>query len=391
MKHISRAAQLLEGQQMFQILAKARSLEKEGRKIHHFEIGDPDYKTPEHIVNACIDSLNQGNTHYSNSKGIDEFINASRKRISLSRGFIPENNQILVTAGANVQIFYSLACLVNPGEEVITIDPCFVSYRSIMKFLGIVPRFVRLKDTDDFELDPREVKKSVSKNTRAILINSPHNPTGAVLSEEKIREIYKIAEENDLYLISDEVYGRMVYKKPKNGKFFSPSSIDKCRERTVIIHSLSKSYAMTGWRIGAVTGPADVVERMNLLLETTSSCVSPFIQVAAARALEFEQTEITKMVESLENKRDTMVALINQVPNMHCNTPAGAFYIFANIKATGYDDIEFSNILLDKVGLATCPGTYFGDGGRGFIRFCFANSLNEIEDGISKLIDFYRL
>ena len=265
MKYLSEASKVLEGQKMFQILEEAQELEKKGANIIHLEIGDPDFVTPENVVEAAVKSLREGNTHYVASSGIDRLKEASINRSKLSRGFSPDKSQILVTAGANIQIYYALACLANPGDEIVTIDPCFVSYNSIIKFLGLKPKFVPLYEENEFRINPEDLRKYITDKTRLILINSPHNPTGAVLSEQDIRDIYQIAEENDIYLISDEVYGRMVFEDDKSKGFFSPSSIDYCKERSIIIHSLSKSYAMTGWRIGAVTGPSDVIQKMALL------------------------------------------------------------------------------------------------------------------------------
>ena len=312
MKYLSSASELLEGQKMFQILAKSKELEEQGKNIIHFEIGDPDFNTPKNVIDAAIKSLQAGNTHYTKSSGLDSLKEASIERSKNSRGFSPSKKQILVTAGANIQIFYSLACIANPGDEIVTIDPCFVSYKSIIKFLGLIPRFVSLHEENDFRINPTDLRKAITNKTRAILINSPHNPTGAVLTESDSRAIYDIAEEYDLYLISDEVYGRMVFNDVnQKNTFFSPSSIDHCKERSIIIHSLSKSYAMTGWRIGAVTGPENVIEKMTLLLETTSSCVSPFIQEAAEEALKCDQSEINLMMQKFRERRDLMVKLIN--------------------------------------------------------------------------------
>ena len=389
MKNISKAAKALEGQKMFQILAEAKDLEKQGKEIIHFEIGDPDFKTPSNIIEKCVESLRNGETHYTKSTGLDSYIDASIKRSKMSRGFSPSPKQILVTAGANIQIYYALACITDPGDEVITVDPCFVSYKSIMKFLGINAKFIQLEEKNNFKLNPNDLDRLITSITRAILINSPHNPTGAVMSEDEIREIYDIAEKNDVYLLSDEVYGRMVYENNTNVKFFSPSSIDHCKVRTIIIHSLSKSYAMTGWRIGAATGPEEVIEKMALLLETTSSCVSPFIQNAAAEALSSDQYEIDAMINSLRIRRDKMVDLINKINNVSCITPDGAFYIFANIKKTGLTDVEFVDEMLKNVGVALCPGSFFGKSGEGYVRFCFANSLENIEKGLRKIINYF--
>lgn len=386
MKYLSKASEVLEGQKMFQILAKAQELEKSGSEIIHFEIGDPDFDTPKNIIDAAIDSLNKGNTHYVKSSGKDNLKEASIKKTLNSRGFEPDKSQILITAGANVQIYYALACTTNPGDEVITVDPCFVSYKSIIKFLGLKPKFIPLHEKNEFRINPNDLEKLISGKTRAVLINSPHNPTGAVLSEENIRKIYEICKKEDVFLISDEVYGRMVYEDDENQeKFFSPSSIDFCKERSIIIHSLSKSYAMTGWRIGAVTGPKEVIKKMTLLLETTSSCVSPFIQDAAVEALNSNQVEIDEMIKEFKSRRDLMVSMLNEISGISCISPKGAFYVFANVSKTNFNDTEFCDFILDNAGVAACPGSYFGDSGKGYVRFCFANSEQNIKKGLLKL------
>lgn len=384
MKHLSEASKRLEGQKMFQILASARKMEREGRKIIHFEIGDPDFDTPSNIVEKCIEALGRGDTHYTSSSGTEEFKIAAAEITRKSRGFSPGHEQILVTQGGNIQIYYALACAVNPGEDVVTVDPCFVSYRSIMKYLGINTISVPLYEENRFQLDPVDLERAITPETRMILINSPHNPTGAVLGESEMRAIYEIAEKHDLYLVSDEVYGRMVYEDYETG-FASPSVYDQCKERTVIVHSFSKSYAMTGWRIGAMTAPAELVERMALLLETTTSCVSPFIQAAAVEAMRSSQSNVRDMILEYRKRRDLMVGLLNEVKGVSCVLPRGAFYAFANVKDTKMSDIEFCEAALREVGVAACPGSFFGRHGEGYVRFCFANSVENIKEGISRL------
>jgi len=384
MKHFSEASKVLEGQRMFQILNQARQMELSGRDIIHFEIGDPDFNTPSNIVEKCVDALRKGDTHYTNSSGTDAFKKAAAEITIKSRGFTPTHEQILVTQGGNIQIYYALACTVNPGEEVVTIDPCFVSYRSIMKFLGVVPIGVPLYEENQFQLDPADLERAITSKTRVILINSPHNPTGSILDESTMKAIYDIAVKYDLYLVSDEVYGRMVYENTDT-KFASPSIYDECKERTIMIHSFSKSYAMTGWRIGAMTGPSDLVARMALLLETTTSCVSPFIQAAAIEAMTANQSAISGMMMEYKKRRDLMVVMLNEVKGVSCIYPKGAFYVFANVKQSGMNDIEFSEYILREVGVAACPGSYFGKNGEGYVRFCFANSMENIKDGMNRL------
>jgi aspartate/methionine/tyrosine aminotransferase len=388
MKHFSEASKVLEGQRMFQILMQARQMEITGRDIVHFEIGDPDFDTPPNIVEKCVEALRNGDTHYTNSSGTDAFKKAAAEITNKSRGFSPSHDQILVTQGGNIQIYYAMACTVNPGEEVVTIDPCFVSYRSIMKFLGIVPVSVPLYEENQFQLNPRDLERAITPKTRMILINSPHNPTGAVLGESEMRAIYDIAEKYDLYLVSDEVYGRMVYEDADT-KFASPSVYDKSKERTIVIHSFSKSFAMTGWRIGAMTAPSDLVTKMALLLETTTSCVSPFIQAGAIEAMTASQTAISGMMAEYRKRRNLMIEMLNQVKGVSCLYPKGAFYAFANVKKSGMNDLEFAEYILREGGIATCPGSFFGDHGKGYVRFCYANSLDNIERGMKKLMALF--
>ncbi len=384
MRRLSNAAHRLAGQEMFQILARTRELERQGREIIHFEIGDPDFDTPRNIVEACCRSLREGDTHYCQSAGLPELREIAADVTARSRGFRPGLDQILVTPGANVQIYYLVACTVEPGEEVIITDPSFVSYRSIINFLGAKAVGVPLREENAFRLNPDDVERMITGRTRMIIINSPHNPTGAVMSEDEMRRIYEIAEKHDVYLVSDEVYARMIYRDEETS-FASPSKYDKCRERTVVVHSFSKSYAMTGWRIGGVTGPADLIERMGLLLETTTSCVAPFLQRAVIEALTGTQADIDEMVEELRVRRDLMVSGLNSLPGVTCTQPKGAFYAFPNVTATGLQSEEFTELMIEKAGVATCPGNYFGAHGEGFVRFCYATSRVNIREGIEKV------
>jgi aspartate aminotransferase len=383
MKNISEAADRIEGQKMFQVLAKAQELERQGKKIIHFEIGDPDFATPANIVDAACKALREGDTHYTNSSGLFDYKKVAAAVTERSRGFKPDLDQILVTAGGNIQIYYGVACVVNPGEEVIIPDPSFVSYNSIIKFVGAKPVTIPLYEANEFRLNPDDVENAITDKTRMIIINSPSNPTGAVMSEEEIRRIYEIAEKHDVYLMSDEVYTRMIYKD-SDTKFSSPSKYDRCKERTIIVHAFSKSYAMTGWRLGAVTGPAEIISKMGLLLETTSSCVSPFIQRAGIEALTGSQEPINRMVDEFRKRRDVMVEELNKIPEIKCLKPKGAFYVFPNIRGTGLTSQQFADLMLEEAGVALCPGNYFGENGEGYVRLCYANSILNIKAGIQK-------
>jgi len=382
MKKLSELSNRIDGQPMFKLLDKVKKLENEGKKIIHFEIGDPDFATPENISNAGIDAIKNGFTHYVSSYGLTEFRQKICETTEISRGFKPNLDQVLVTPGANIAIFYAISCIVNPGEEIIVPDPGFPSYYSTIKMCNTKAVHVPLLESNKFRMNPKDIENSITEKTRMIIINSPQNPTGSVMTEEEIRMTYEIAKKHDLYLYSDEIYARMVYK---DSVFNSPSVYDKCQERTIISNGFSKAFAMTGWRLGAVIGPSNVVEKMKLLLETTSSCVPPFIQKAGIEAIEGEQTSQKIMYSEYEKRRNMIVDGINSIPGLNCIIPGGAFYVFVNIKKTGMTSESFCDYILEDSGVAILPGTSFGEFGEGFIRICYATSQNEIKNALERI------
>ena len=389
MRELSDLSNRTDGQPMFKLLDKVKKLEVEGKKIIHFEIGDPDFRTPENISNAGIKAIKNGFTHYVSSSGLTEFRQKICETTEVSRGFKPNIDQVLVTPGANIAIFYAISCIVNPGEEVIVPDPGFPTYYSTIKMCNTKAVHVPLLESNKFRMNPKDIENSITEKTRMIIINSPQNPTGSVMTKEEIRMTYEIAEKHDLYLYSDEIYARMVYK---DSVFNSPSVYDKCQERTIISNGFSKAFAMTGWRLGAVIGPSNVVEKMKLLLETTSSCVPPFIQKAGIEAIEGEQTSQKSMYDEYEQRRNIVVDGINSIHGLSCITPGGAFYVFINIKKTGMTSESFCDYILEDAGVAILPGTSFGEFGEGFVRICYAvnqdkikNALERIKKSISKL------
>ena len=389
MKKLSELSNRIDGQPMFKLLDKVKKLEVEGKEIIHFEIGDPDFRTPENISNAGIEAIKNGFTHYVSSSGLTEFRQKICETTEVSRGFKPNIDQVLVTPGANIAIFYAISCIVNPGEEVIVPDPGFPTYYSTIKMCNTKAVHVPLLESNKFRMNPKDIENSITEKTRMIIINSPQNPTGSVMTKEEIRMTYEIAEKHDLYLYSDEIYARMVYK---DSVFNSPSVYDKCQERTIISNGFSKAFAMTGWRLGAVIGPSNVVEKMKLLLETTSSCVPPFIQKAGIEAIEGEQTSQKSMYDEYEQRRNIVVDGINSIHGLSCITPGGAFYVFINIKKTGMTSESFCDYILEDAGVAILPGTSFGEFGEGFVRICYAvnqdkikNALERIKKSISKL------
>ena len=382
MKKLSDLSNRIDGQPMFKLLDNVKKLENEGKDIIHFEIGDPDFETPENISNAGIDAIKNGFTHYVSSSGLTEFREKICQTTEMSRGFKPNLDQVLVTPGANIAIFYAISCIVNPGEEIIVPDPGFPTYYSTIKMCDAKAVRIPLLESNKFRMNPKDIENSITEKTRMIIINSPQNPTGSVMTEEEIRITYEIAKKHDLYLYSDEIYARMVYK---DSVFNSPSIYDKCQERTIISNGFSKAFAMTGWRLGAIIGPSNVVEKMKLLLETTSSCVPPFIQKAGIEAIEGEQTQQKIMYSEYEERRNMVVDGINSIPGLNCITPGGAFYVFVNIKKTGMTSESFCEYILEDSGVAILPGTSFGEFGEGFIRICYAISQNEIKNALERI------
>jgi len=385
---LSDSAERLIGQKMFQILARAQELERDGRSILHFEIGDPDFDTPAPVVNTAIDALRSGQTHYINSAGLLQLREKAAEVTFRSRGFAPSIDQLLVTPGANFQIFLALSCLANQGDEILTPDPGFVSYEAIISYLGLSSQKYPVLEHNNFEIKSEDIAKKISNKTKAIILNNPGNPTGGVTSEEELRKIYKIAQDAGIYIITDEIYARIIYLEQAN--HFSISSLDQCKERCVLINGLSKSYAMTGWRIGVMTAPVALTNKMNLLLETLLSCVPGFIQTAAISALSLDSVVSASMVREYKKRRDLLVNGLNCIPGFACKMPSGAFYAFPNVSGTGFSGEELSEILLEKCGVATVPGSYFGQNGTDNIRFSYVCDSESITVAIARMQKFFK-
>ena len=281
-----------------------------------------------------ISAIKNGFTHYVSSFGLTEFRQKICETTEKSRGFKPNLDQVLVTPGANIAIFYAISCIVNPGEEVIVPDPGFPTYYSTIKMCNVKPIRVPLLESNKFRMNPKDIEDSITEKTRMIIINSPQNPTGSVMTNDEIKMTYEIAQKHDLYLYSDEIYARMVYK---DSVFNSPSVYDKCKERTIISNGFSKAFAMTGWRLGAVIGPSNVIEKMRLLLETTSSCVPPFIQKAGIEAIEGDQTLQKNMYLEYEKRRDLIVNGINSITGLDCISPRRCILCFCQYQKNRND------------------------------------------------------
>jgi len=381
MKNLSQVTSQIDGQPMFKYLDKAKALEAQGRHLIHMEIGEPDFDTPKNVTYAAIQALTQGDTHYTSSYGTIEFREAVRFATERSRGFKPDLNQVLVTPGANIAIYYAVFCLVDPGYEVIVPDPGFSTYYSNIKMCGAVPVRVPLKEENEFRMNPDDIEAAITDKTRLIIINSPQNPTGSVLTTDEVKRIYDIAKKYDIYIYSDEIYARMNYE---GVSFSSPSIYDHCKEHVILSNGFSKAFAMTGWRLGTVIGPANVIERMAALLQTTSSCVSPFIQRAGVEAIYGSQESVTNMMNEYKARRDLLVNGLNQIKGISCLNPGGAFYVFPNIKGTGMTSDQVVEKLLDA-GVVALPGHCFGEHGEGYIRLVYATSRENIQEGLKRI------
>src|SRR5215467_9028898 len=340
----------------FEVMAKARKLEAEGKHIVHLEIGEPDFATPDNIVEAGISAMQNGYTHYTPASGIKEVREAVAGFVSrtLKCGDVDAAEVVLVPGSKNVLLFTLLACI-EPGDEVILPDPGYPAYHSQVNFIGGIPKLVTLREETGFRLDLDELRSLVSPKTRMIIINTPQNPTGGILTEDDVKTVCEIAQEHDLMVVSDEIYSQLVY----GFHHVSPLGQPGMRERTVLMDGLSKSYAMTGWRLGYAVAPKELAAKLDQLMINSSSCAAGFTQIAAIEALSTPESEhaVHRMVKVFERRRDLVVDGINEIPGMRCLRPEGSFYVFPNIEGTGFDEHDLASRLLSEAGVAVLPGT----------------------------------
>jgi aspartate aminotransferase len=369
----------------FEVLAQAKALEKKGKRILHFEIGEPDFDTPAPVIEAAKQALDDGWTHYVPASGIDMLKEAIQEYIERDRGFRPTPEQIVVTPGAKPIIFNSVMALVNRGDEVILQDPGFPIYGSLVDFVGGVIRAVELKEENEFRMTPDEVNELISPKTKLIILNSPQNPTGGVLTKSDIEGIADICEDNNVHLLTDEVYSQILYDM----EHFSPATRDSCTERTILLEGFSKTYAMTGWRMGYGVLPEELATRFTQLNINTISCTSAFSQVACATALRMDQSPVFDMVKKFRTRRDVIVDMLNDVNGFTCLKPEGAFYVYPNVSGTGMDSAQVKDVLMNQVGIAALPGTAFGYTGTKHMRFSYATSVDTIKEGMEMIQEHF--
>jgi aspartate/methionine/tyrosine aminotransferase len=372
----------------FVVLAKARRLEAEGKNIVHLEIGEPDFATPDNIVEAGISAMQNGYTHYTPASGIFEAREAVAGFVSRTLNTQVDPSEVVLVPGSkNVLLFTLLACI-EPGDEVILPDPGYPAYESQVSFIGAVPKAVTLREQSDFRMDLDELASLVTPRTRMLIINTPQNPTGGVLTAQDVDFVCDLAEKHDLLVVSDEIYSQLVY----GFHHVSPLSRPGMRERTVLMDGLSKSYAMTGWRLGYAVAPKPLAAKLDQLMINSSSCAAGFTQMAAIEALSAPESAhaVTRMVKVFEHRRNLVVDGLNAIPGVRCNRPQGSFYAFPNIEGTGFDERELSDRLLSEAGVAVLPGTAFGEAGKGFIRLAYTQSEDELKRGLDRIGDFIR-
>ncbi len=365
----------------FRVLAKAQALEAKGIDVVHLEIGEPDFDTSKNISEAATKALGEGYTHYCNSQGIVPLRTEIAKEMERTRGVTIDPNRVVVTPGAKPIMFYSILALLGEGDEAIYPNPGFPIYESMINFIGAKPVPIPLREELDFRLDIDELKSKITPRTKLIIINSPQNPTGGVLELDDIRAIADIAREHDIIVLSDEVYEHIIYE----GEPHSIASLPGMLDRTILLNGFSKTYAMTGWRLGYAVMPPELVDPIVGLIVNSVSCTATFIQHAGVEALTGPQDSIASMVAEFKKRRDLIVDGLNAIPGISCRRPKGAFYVFPNVKKLGMDSAQLANYLLNEAGVAALSGTDFGKYGEGYLRLSYANSMENIEKALKKI------
>jgi len=365
----------------FEVLARAQALERRGKAVLHLEIGEPDYDTPAHIKEAAKRALDAGATHYGPSAGLPELRGAIAKHVSDTRGIPVAPEEVVVTPGAKPIMFFAILALVNSGDEVVYPNPGFPIYESVINFVGGVPVPIPLLEETGFGFDLSEFERRVSRKTKLIIMNSPQNPTGGVLTTGEIERISELARHYRVPVLSDEVYRRFLYE----GEFVSIASLSGMKELTIILDGFSKSYAMTGWRLGYGVMPVQLAEQMTRLMTNSASCTATFVQHAGIAALQGDDTPVQAMVEEFRGRRDLIVKGLNQLPGVSCAPPRGAFYVFPNVTALGRPSQEIAGYLLDEAGVALLSGTAFGKFGEGYLRLSYAASRQTIEQALDRM------
>ena len=365
----------------FEVLNRARALERQGKDIIHLEIGEPDFATPAHIVNAGVEALGAGWTHYGPPAGYPELRRAIAEEVSRSRGVRVAPEEVVVVPGGKPIIFFSILALIDAGDEVIYPNPGFPIYESMIRYAGGRPVPIRLREEKDFSFDVDEFARLISDRTRLVILNSPQNPTGGVLSKSDVEEIAAAIGDRDIFILSDEIYSRLIFE----GQHHSIVSEPGFKDRTILLDGFSKAYAMTGWRLGYGVMRADLAAQVALLMTNSNSCTASFSQMAGVEALRGDQSSVERMRDKFRQRRDVFVAGLNRIRGFSCRMPKGAFYAFPNITGTRMRSKELADSLLEEAGVACLSGASFGEFGEGYLRFSVANSTENLARALERI------
>ncbi len=365
----------------FEVLVKAKALEALGRDIIHLEIGEPDFDTPSNIIDAGCDALRKGFTHYGPSAGMMELREVIARHVSETRRVNVTPDEVVVVPGGKPIIFFSILALAEDGDEIIYPNPGFPIYESMINYVGAKAVPIRLREELDFRLDVDELASLINDSTKLLILNSPQNPTGGVLTKEDIDAIARAIGDRNIMVLSDEIYSQLIFE----GEHHSIMSIDGMKERTILLDGFSKTYAMTGWRMGYGVMRPDLATGISRLMTNSNSCTASFTQVAGIEALRGSQDVVDDMRAKFQKRRDVMVAGLNKIKGFSCRVPHGAFYVFPNITKTGWPSKKLADALLEDAGIAALSGTAFGDFGEGYLRFSVANSIQNIEKALDRI------
>lgn len=365
----------------FEVLARARQLEATGKSVVHLEIGEPDFDTPSNIIDAGVDALRGGYTHYGPSAGLPDMRAKYAEAFSQDRGLNVTPEQVVITPGAKPILYFVITALLDEGEEAIYPNPGFPIYESVIDFVGGKAVPLPLREENDFRIDHDELRKLANSNTRLIILNSPQNPTGGVLTIDDLQVIADVAKEHDAWVLADEIYSHIIYE----GQHRSILEIDGMAGRTIVLDGHSKTYAMTGWRLGYGIMPEELAPVIARLMTNVNSCTASFTQIAGAEALLGDQSGAEAMVREFRKRRDMLVQALNDIPGVSCKLPGGAFYVFPNIREIGLDSTDFQKRLLEEYGVAALAGTAFGRHGAGYLRFSYANSIENLREGVARM------
>jgi aspartate/methionine/tyrosine aminotransferase len=363
----------------FEVLNKARALERQGKSIVHLEIGEPDFDTPSNVIEAAVDALHKGWTHYGPSAGLPELRQTIADYVSRTRRVKVSADEVVVVPGGKPIIFFTILALIDEGDEVIYPNPGFPIYESMINYVSGKAVPIQLREDHDFSLDVNELAALITDRTKLIILNSPQNPTGGVMQRKDVEQVAKVIGDRNILVLSDEIYSRLLFE----GEHFSIMSVPGMQERTILLDGFSKTYAMTGWRMGYGVMRPDLAAHITRLMTNSSSCTASFTQMAGIEALRGDQSSVDHMCGEFKRRRDVFVAGLNKIKGFSCRMPKGAFYVFPNITKTGWKSKPLADALLEQAGVAALSGTAFGEFGEGHLRFSVANSLENLQQALN--------